>query len=153
MNRVILKFRGEFFFLSNFYPCKVEYEGVVYPSVENAYQASKTAPHRRREFVDISPKEAKKRGKKVPLLQGWEGRKVEIMKELVWKKFSQNEELKEKLLETGNAILTEGNTWGDEFWGVNLRKKDESSPWSYKGKNMLGQILMEVREKLRNEEK
>jgi len=149
MNKVILKFRGEFAFLSNFYPCEVEYEGLVYPSVENAYQASKTAPHRRREFLNISPKEARKKGRKVPLLQGWGAKKVEIMKELVWKKFSENEDLKEKLLATGNAILIEGTTWGDEFWGVNLKKKDDSSPWGYRGKNVLGQILMEVRENLR----
>ena len=99
MNRVILKFRGKYSFLSNFYPCKVEYEGLVYPSVENAYQASKTAPHRRREFLNISPKEAKRKGKKVPLLQGWESKKVDIMRELIWKKFSENEELKEILRE------------------------------------------------------
>ena len=152
MNRVILRFRGKYSFLSNFYPCEVEYEGLVYPSVENAYQASKTAPHRRRKFLGISPMEAKRLGRKVPLLQGWESRKVDVMRELVWKKFSQNEELKKKLLETGDAILIEGTTWGDEFWGVNLWKKDENSPWGYKGKNVLGQILMEVREKLRKEE-
>ncbi|MEO2069577.1 MAG: NADAR family protein [Desulfurobacteriaceae bacterium] len=150
MNKII-RFRGKYFFLSNFYPCKVEYEGLVYPSVENAFQAAKTAPFRRQQFTKISPKEAKKLGRKVPLFGDWEGRKVKVMKELVMKKFQQNEDLKKKLLETGDAILIEGNTWGDEFWGVNLRKPDPTSPWGYKGENWLGKILMEVREKLKNE--
>ena len=147
----ILRFRGKYSFLSNFYPCEIEYEGKVYPSVENAYQASKTAPHRRDIFTRISPKEAKKLGRKVPLLQGWEGRKVEIMEELVWKKFSGNPELREKLLSTGDKILIEGTTWGDEFWGVNLKKPDSESKYGYKGKNILGEILMKVREKLKEE--
>ena len=111
-NEAVPKFRGKFAFLSNFYPCKVEYEGSIYPSVENAYQASKTALHRRRKFVSISPKEAKRKGRKVLLLQGWGSKKVAIMRGLVWKKFSQNEELRKKLLETGDAVLMEGNTWG-----------------------------------------
>ena len=151
--KCILKFRGKYAFLSNFYPCQVEYEGKVYPSVENAYQASKTAPHRRNIFAKISAKEAKKLGKNVPLLQGWEGKKIEIMEELIWKKFANNPELKKKLLATGDKILVEGNTWGDEFWGVNLKKPDPNSKYGYKGKNILGEILMKVRDKLRNQEK
>jgi ribA/ribD-fused uncharacterized protein len=147
----ILKFRGKFAFLSNFYPCKVEYEGLIYPSVENAFQAAKTAPFRRKVFTKVSPKEAKKLGRRVPILGDWEGRKLRVMKELVRKKFTSNGELKEKLLETGNALLIEGNTWGDEFWGVNLRKPDPNSPWGYKGENWLGKILMEVREELKAE--
>jgi ribA/ribD-fused uncharacterized protein len=148
----ILKFRGKYSFLSNFYPCRVEYEGLVYPSVENAFQAAKTAPFRREIFTRISPKEAKKLGRKVPLLGGagqWESRKVRIMEELVRRKFSQNPELAKKLVETGDAVLIEGNTWGDEFWGVNLKKPDSNSPWGYRGKNILGQILMKIRDELR----
>jgi ribA/ribD-fused uncharacterized protein len=150
----ISRFKGKYSFLSNFYPCEVEYEGLVYPSVENAFQAAKTAPHRRHAFTKISPKEAKKMGRKVPLLGGaghWESKKVKVMEELVRRKFTQNPELRQKLLQTGDAILIEGTTWGDEFWGVNLKKPDPSSPWGYKGKNMLGQILMKVREELRQE--
>lgn len=152
---VIREFRGKYSFLSNFYPCEVEYEGLIYPSVENAFQAAKTAPFRREPFTRVSPKEAKKMGRKVPLLGGagyWESRKVKVMEELVREKFSRNPELKRKLLETGDAVLIEGNTWGDEFWGVNLKKPDPKSPWGYRGKNVLGQILMKVRKELREEE-
>jgi ribA/ribD-fused uncharacterized protein len=150
---VILKFRGKYRFLSNFYPCEVEYEGLVYPSVENAYQAAKTAPFRRKQFTNISPKKAKQLGKKVPMLyRDWNVRRLKVMEELIRKKFTQNEELKQKLLETGDAILVEGNTWNDEFWGVNLKKPDPNSEFGYKGQNWLGKILMKVRDELRKEQ-
>jgi hypothetical protein len=149
---VILQFKGKYRFLSNFYPCEVEYEGLVYPSVENAFQAAKKAPHKRSQFTKISPKEARKLGRKPPIRDDWNMVRVKIMRELVYKKFKNNEELKRKLLETGDAILIEGNTWNDTFWGVNLKKPDPNSEWGYVGKNMLGIILMEVREQLRKEE-
>ena len=63
------------------------------------------------------------------------------MYELCKAKFTQNEDLKEKLLATGNDILEEGNTWGDRVWGT----------VNGVGENRLGKILMRVREELRNE--
>lgn len=57
------------------------------------------------------------------------------MKELIMIKF-QNPLLKEKLLNTGDALLIEGNTWRDYYWGE----------CKGKGENHLGKILMEVRE-------
>ena len=62
------------------------------------------------------------------------------MEEIVRAKFTQNEELKRLLLATGDKRLAEGNTWGDTFWGVDLR--------SGRGENHLGIILMRVREEL-----
>lgn len=63
------------------------------------------------------------------------------MYEICMAKFTQNEDLKEKLLATGNDILEEGNTWGDKVWGT----------VNGVGENKLGKILMKVREELRNE--
>jgi len=131
----------------------VEYEGLVYPSVENAYQAAKFDPSRREVFTSISARKAKKLGSKAELPPDWETKKVEVMEELVRQKFTRHPELRKRLLETGDAVLIEGTTWGDEFWGVNLEKPDPSSPWGYRGRNLLGQILMKVREELRREEK
>ena len=56
-------------------------------------------------------------------------------------KFTQNPELAEKLLATGEQELVEGNNWNDTFWGMCRGK----------GKNMLGNILMKIREELASE--
>ena len=55
-NLVIDKFRDEYFFLSNFYPVRISFEGIIYPSVENAYQAQKTIDiDTKKKFINISP--------------------------------------------------------------------------------------------------
>ena len=54
-------------------------------------------------------------------------------------KFSTNESLKKRLLETGDEELIEGNTWNDTYWGV----------CKGVGLNKLGEILMRVREELK----
>lgn len=66
---MINSFRGEYAFLSNFYPCFVIYEGIRYPSVEHAFQASKTFDIRERTDIrhTFDPYEAKLCGKKVKL--------------------------------------------------------------------------------------
>jgi len=63
------------------------------------------------------------------------------MYEICKAKFSQNTELKKRLLSTGNEHLEEGNTWGDKIWGT----------VNGIGENRLGKILMRIREELRNE--
>ena len=139
----IREFKDQYRFLSNFWPASVEYDGVVYPSVESAYQAAKTLDlPARRQFEDCAPSSAKRRGSRLVLRPDWEDVKLEVMTELVTKKFSCNSELREKLLATEDALLIEGNWWEDTFWGV-------SPVRSNKGTNWLGMILMEVRDMLR----
>ena len=77
-----------------------------------------------------------KTGKKIELISDWEKVKLSVMFEVVFAKFSQNEELKQKLLATGNEELVEGNNWGDTFWGMVKTKLV---------KNHLGKILVKVR--------
>jgi N-glycosidase YbiA len=135
-------FSGRYRFLSNFFPCSVEYEGMPYPSTEHAYQAAKTTSSGLRFvlFTHGTPGEAKKRGRGVPLRPDWEQIKLSVMLELLRKKFS-NPELRDMLLATGDAELIEGNTWGDRFWGV----------CNGVGENHLGKLLMQVREEKRKE--
>ena len=78
------------------------------------------------------------RSRELPLRLDWEQVKDSIMRKAVLAKFSQNEEIKKLLLSTGKEIIIE-KTFNDYYWGCG---KDGS------GKNMLGIILMEVREKL-----
>lgn len=139
----INNFYGDFTFLSNFHPCNVTYKGLTYLSSESAFQAQKTLdPVEREKFTCMTASEAKNFGKKVDLRSDWEKIKVQTMYEIVMCKFSQNTDIKKKLLDTAEEELIEGNGWGDVFWGV---CKGE-------GKNWLGKILMKVRKKLANPE-
>lgn len=135
-------FQGEYRWLSNFYECSVEYQGLKYKSSEAAYQAQKTEDMNEREqFTDMSPAEAKKVGKNgVKLRRDWENIKIWYMRDVLLAKFTQNEHLKEKLLATGEKYLEETNWWGDTFWGV----------CKGRGKNELGAMLMAVRDEIRN---
>ena len=136
---MIDRFKGKYEFLSNFYSCTVRMDGLIYPTVEHAYQAMKTSDMKERIEIqrESTPAKAKRRGQKVHLRPNWEFIKVATMNILVRKKF-ENPELADMLKATGQERLVEGNNWGDYFWGqVNG-----------KGENHLGQILMKIREEL-----
>lgn len=140
---MINEFRGKYFFLSNFYEAPIEYNGIHYSNNEAAFQAQKTTNLKMHCcFSFMNPSEAKKMGRKIPLRSDWEQVKESIMYDICKTKFSQNLDLKQRLLNTGNEELVEGNNWGDKIWGQVNRE----------GKNLLGKILMRVREELRNNE-
>ena len=136
-------FDGEHRFLSNFHvqDKPIVVDGLVFDSVEAAYQAAKTLdPVARARFQELTPFESKKFGRRLDLREDWEDVKVGIMEELVRYKFNSDNQLAQKLIETFPAMLVEGNWWGDRFWGV-CRK-------NHAGQNHLGRILMKVREEL-----
>lgn len=140
----IATFFGKYRFLSNFYPAEFVWDNIVWPSSEHAYVAAKTLDRDLR--LQISKMDGKgqvKRfGKTIDLRPDWEEVKVDIMREIVRVKFSQNPDLKQQLLDTGDAELEEGNTWGDRVWGV-------CPPNSGHGRNELGKILMQLRKEFR----
>lgn len=135
-------FRGENAFLSNFYPTKVWFDGVAYYSSEAAYQAQK-CPHltNREQFARLSADEAKRLGSKVEVRPDWDDIKLAVMERVVYEKFAQNPTLAQDLLDTGDRALKEGNTWGDLYWGVDIRTGE--------GENHLGKVLMSLRDELR----
>lgn len=140
---MISEFKKQYFFLSNFYNRSVKYNGVRFRSSECAFQAQK-CPERMGEFTDIPPNEGKSLGRKVPLRKDWDRVKDNIMYEIVKEKFTQHEDLKRRLLETGDEELQEGNDWYDTYWGVDIH--------TGKGLNMLGKILMRIRDELRKDD-
>lgn len=139
---MISRFDGEYFFLSNFYQCKIVYNGIEYGSAEAAFQAAKTTDYNvKLIFAKLNPSEAKRLGKQVQLRLDWENIRLKVMYEVVVRKFTQNKDLTQKLLDTGDEKLIEGNSWLDYFWGMNYS--------CTKGKNNLGKILMDVRSELK----
>lgn len=141
MSEPIDKFLYDYHFLSNFHVSEVTFDGLVYPTIEHAYQAAKTLDLKERERIQhyAKPGQAKRRGKKVLLRSDWETIKFSIMEDLVRQKFSKSGHMRESLLKTGDRPLIEMNTWGDRIWGV-----DEHGV----GENNLGKTLMKVRAEL-----
>lgn len=132
-------FFKEYRFLSNFHMAPVEYNGIRYTNNEAAFQAQK-CPERALEFATLDPSAAKRLGRHVKLRPDWEDVKEGIMYDIVLAKFSQNDSLRQRLLNTGYARLYEENTWGDTTWGT----------VNQKGQNLLGIILEDVRDEFRS---
>ncbi len=141
----INEFQGKNRFLSNFYISKMvcftshNPLAVPYDSAEHYYQAfkAKTLEDHMKIISMRTPGKAKRMGSKIELRHDWEDVKIEIMKKALKLKFADNK-LRTLLLNTKDCKLIEGNNWGDTYWGVDLK--------TGKGKNMLGILLMELRE-------
>jgi ribA/ribD-fused uncharacterized protein len=136
--------------LSNLYKREVLFEDVVYPTSEHAYQAGKPRKEAVRDWILAAPSPALVAMAAHGLYwwdirPGWSKVKFERMRAILLAKFTQHEDLKALLLSTGEARLVESATVDNEVnrtWGeVNG-----------KGKNMLGVLLMEVRDELRKAE-
>jgi ribA/ribD-fused uncharacterized protein len=140
---VVAEFRGKWAKLGNFAPCIIVYRGHAYNSVEHAYQAHKSLDPEVQAMIrnQPTPNAAKKLARRVVLRPDWEQVKVQIMRDLLVEKFSQEPE-RSILLATGDEELVEGNWWHDTFWG--------QCPVGH-GENMLGKLLMELREAIRKE--
>jgi N-glycosidase YbiA len=140
MNRII-SFTGPNFFLSNFYPCEVAFEGRVYKSSEHAYMAAKTTDENIRAYIaaQSTPSAAKKVGRSIQLRENWNSIRIHYMQTILESKFGDYE-LRDKLNATKGYELIEGNTWGDVFWGV----------CNGKGQNNLGKLLMQIRDGITN---
>ena len=140
-----MKFRGEYEFLSNFYPAPIPHGHLVFRTAEHFYQWCKTLdPQEKQEIYCAStPGKAKRLGAKCTIREDWEkpvGQsqvpfKVQTMRSILYAKFTYNPDLGEKLIATGDIPLVEENDWGDTFWGM----------CDGKGENELGKALMDLR--------
>lgn len=155
---MIDSFSNEYYFLSNFYefepPIDVEFTGInsvsvgkgSFTCVESAFQAGKANGklHQPSDYCKFDAKLARKMGRSERLsskdLEEWNAhKKLRLMKELLKKKFDDNHpDLQQKLIDTGNEELVEGNYWHDTYWGV----------YNGVGENNLGKLLMEIRKDL-----
>jgi ribA/ribD-fused uncharacterized protein len=151
-------FHGQNYFLSNFYPISIVFEGQRFDSIEHAFQAAKTLSLEERKAFQrpgMSPGQSKRLGRQVTLRSDWESVKTSIMLELLTYKFSDvYAPMQGRLLDTGSAVLVEGNYHHDNFWGDcycnagGPATREVKAACKPEGKNWLGQLLMVVREQL-----
>lgn len=166
-------------FLSNFYPCtfvlnkpfdviytindvdESERKDFIWKSSEQCFMA-----HKAHCFMDFKtmgdimltedPKEAKKLGRKIKDYDDeiWSSLRKAIMKKVVFEKFSQNDNLKSLLLseEFRGKTFVEGSPF-DKVWGVGMdwRNTDIDNEENWKGENLLGKVLTEIRDKFLEE--
>ena len=144
-------------FLSNFHPARFEIEDREYCCVEQFYMSKKAIKFgdnsaRLRIMASSNPREINYISKSIKKFDQavWNESAEEIMLEGVLAKFSQNENLKRLLLETGNTKLVEASPL-DKFWGAGLGINDEKifDENKWQGSNKLGKILMKCRDRLR----
>jgi len=145
---VIHNFRNQYSFLSNFYLKDQFVDGVKYASNEHFYQCNKTLDPVLKGVIRNtgSPKEAKSVAKTISLRPDWEAIKVQVMLVGLRSKFHVNTDIAVRLLATGNKTLVEGNYWHDNYWGICFCRGCQSKL----GKNVLGQLLMLVRDELQD---
>lgn len=152
--QVITEFTGATHrFLSNFYMVPLvaqvgPFGPYNYRSVEHGYQAAKamTLTDHERIRTAYLPGIAKRLGRSVILPDNWEDRKIRVMTVLLLAKFTRTK-LRANLLATGNAELVEGNSWHDNEWGNCSCARCCGVP----GRNLLGKLLMELRDRLRGD--
>jgi ribA/ribD-fused uncharacterized protein len=136
---------GEYGAFSNFARYPIFLGGKRWRTSEHYFQAQKYAGTPREEEIRLArtPSQAAElgRSRKHPLRRDWESVKDDVMRQAVRAKFTQHAELRRLLLSTGDAVLVE-HTERDAYWG-------DGGDGS--GRNMLGRILMELRDQLRQE--
>jgi ribA/ribD-fused uncharacterized protein len=130
---------------SNFSAHGFELDGRWWPTSEHYFQAQKFAGTTHEEAIRLAPtpKVAASMGRerKRPLRADWESVKDDVMRRAVHRKFERHADIRAILLATGDDQIVE-NAPSDYYWGCGA---DGS------GRNMLGQILMEVRAALRQQ--
>ena len=137
--------KNELGWLSNFYKSVQVVDDIVYWTNEHYYQSQKTTVPHLKAWIASAPTAyaAMMAGRqcirKIQLVENWDEIKYDIMLKGLRAKFSQNELLKAKLLQTGKAVIHE-NSPTDMIWGI-------------KGKDMLGKLIMQVREELQQGDK
>ena len=125
--------------LSNFAEYPIQVGGKTWPTTEHYFQAQKFAgtPHEEEIRAAATPALAAAMGrdKTRPLRADWESVKEDLMRDALVAKFSQHAELRTLLTSTGDALLTEASL-KDGYWGTGPDGK---------GRNRLGELLMQVR--------
>lgn len=132
-------------FLGNYYRARTFIYGRWWNWNEQPYQAAKTTVQSEIDAIWAAPKanESRLLGQKVTMRPDWDAVKRSVMKECCMAKFLQHSDLRKQLMDTGTEELIEDTTTSnDTYWGCGTNGD---------GQNMLGKILMEIRNLLKGE--
>ena len=133
-------------------------DGIDYPSAEHFMMAGKALlfddqPTHARILKAVTPADVKQLGREVRGFDDarWNAARFEIVVQGNLAKFSQHPALADYLLATGDKVLVEASPV-DRVWGIGLAADDKKAtqPERWRGLNLLGFVLMEVRDRLRN---
>ena len=140
----IERFRDEYDFLSNNYPSEILYDGLLFSCAEAAFQAARCPLiGDRKRIAQGDGSRAKMIASRIEPVPGWDERKLAVMENILRAKFTQHPGLARKLTDTGIAILINGVSSKDHFWGRDL--------YTDQGENHLGRLLMKLRSELLSE--
>ncbi len=141
-------FPREFYCLDNYSAFKIEYEGQIYGTVEEAYQAAAFKDVAEDVAEQIRQAKSPYDAKQISLANkdrkraDWDVKKVEVMEELLREKVKQHPYIREMLLKTKNYLIVEDSP-KDAYWGWGLQRD---------GENHMGKLWMKIREEILNGE-
>lgn len=146
MDEVIGFYPREFYPFDNFSSFKVEWNGYLFASVEEAYQAASFMGSDEELVEKIKKSHSADEAQRIAYAnrdkrrEDWDDVKISIMEELLRLKIEQNPYVKKKLLQTGDYMIVEDSP-KDDFWGWGPNRD---------GQNNLGKLWMKLREELKN---
>ena len=146
MDEVIGFYPREFYPFDNFSSFKVEWNGYLFSSVEEAYQAASFMGSDEELVEKIKKSHSADEAQRIAYAnrdkrrEDWDDVKVSIMEELLRLKIEQNPYVKKKLLQTGDYMIVEDSP-KDDFWGWGPNRN---------GQNNLGKLWMKLRKELKN---
>ena len=146
MDEVIGFYPREFYPFDNFSSFKVEWNGYLFASVEEAYQAASFMGSDEELVEKIKKSHSADEAQRIAYAnrdkrrEDWDDVKISIMEELLRLKIEQNPYVKKKLLQTGDYMIVEDSP-KDDFWGWGPNRN---------GQNNLGKLWMKLRKELKN---
>ena len=146
MDEVIGFYPREFYPLDNFSSFKVEWNGYLYSSVEEAYQAASFMTSDEELVEKVKHSHSADEAQRIAYSnrdkqrKDWNEVKVSIMEELLRLKIEQNPYVLKKLLQTEDYMIVEDSP-KDDFWGWGANRD---------GNNQLGKLWMKLREEYKN---
>jgi len=141
---------------SQWFPAPFKIDGVEYLTAEHYMMAEKARLFNDSEILESilgcqTPKEAKALGRKVRNFEDdvWKSHCSQIVVKANHAKFTQNSAFAQWLVATAPKVLVEASLW-DRIWGIGMTQSNPKAldPAQWKGQNLLGFALMEVRDQL-----